>query len=134
MVVILEKKQHAEARVVRQKQKADERQKYLRTIYLISKQKRHASITATFCKISVKYTYNVSSQKLQECYVVKLCFGAEFLTLITEPIHTNKEEDMDIKPKIVLLGILELLNEAFDRCGEVCAEHAKTFYLALLPL
>lgn len=23
----------------------------------------------------------------------------------------------------------DLLNEAYDRCGEVCAEYAKTFYL-----
>nr|GFA12576.1 phytoene synthase [Tanacetum cinerariifolium] len=52
----------------------------------------------------------------------------------THTIDKNKKEDMDIKPKIVLLGTFEPLNEAFDRCGEVCVEHAKTFYLALLPL
>ncbi|KAK4758884.1 hypothetical protein SAY87_020185 [Trapa incisa] len=27
---------------------------------------------------------------------------------------------------------LDLLNEAYDRCGEVCAEYAKTFYLGTL--
>lgn len=26
-----------------------------------------------------------------------------------------------------------LLNEAYERCGEVCAEYAKTFYLGTLP-
>lgn len=26
----------------------------------------------------------------------------------------------------------DLLNEAYDRCGEVCAEYAKTFYLGTL--
>lgn len=25
----------------------------------------------------------------------------------------------------------DLLNEAYDRCGEVCAEYAKTFYLGM---
>lgn len=38
-------------------------------------------------------------------------------------------EDMDVKPDIVLPGSLGLLSEAYDRCGEVCAEYAKTFYL-----
>lgn len=27
-----------------------------------------------------------------------------------------------------------LLNEAYDRCGKVCAEYAKTFYLGKLPI
>lgn len=34
-----------------------------------------------------------------------------------------------VKPDIVLPGNLSLLSEAYDRCGEVCAEYAKTFYL-----
>jgi phytoene synthase len=37
--------------------------------------------------------------------------------------------DLDVKPDIFLPGTLSLLNEAYDRCGEVCAEYAKTFYL-----
>lgn len=37
--------------------------------------------------------------------------------------------DLDVKPDIVLPGTLSLLSEAYDRCGEVCAEYAKTFYL-----
>ncbi|CAN8300252.1 unnamed protein product [Cochlearia groenlandica] len=37
------------------------------------------------------------------------------------------------KPQdIVLPGSLSLLSEAYDRCGEVCAEYAKTFYLGTL--
>lgn len=38
----------------------------------------------------------------------------------------------DVKPEIVLPGTMYLLKEAYDRCGEVCAEYAKTFYLGTL--
>lgn len=41
-------------------------------------------------------------------------------------------DDYDVKPDIVLPGTLSLLSEAYDRCGEVCAEYAKTFYLGTL--
>lgn len=37
--------------------------------------------------------------------------------------------ELEVKPDIVLPGNLSLLSEAYDRCGEVCAEYAKTFYL-----
>ncbi|XP_010558661.1 PREDICTED: phytoene synthase 2, chloroplastic-like [Tarenaya hassleriana] len=37
--------------------------------------------------------------------------------------------DVDVKPDVVLPGTL---SEAYDRCGEVCAEYAKTFYLGTL--
>ncbi|KAJ6370774.1 hypothetical protein OIU77_001310 [Salix suchowensis] len=40
--------------------------------------------------------------------------------------------DLDVKPDVVLPGTLNLLSEAYDRCGEVCAEYAKTFYLGTL--
>ncbi|KAJ0042588.1 hypothetical protein Pint_18311 [Pistacia integerrima] len=40
--------------------------------------------------------------------------------------------ELDVKPDIVLPGTLSLLSEAYDRCGEVCAEYAKTFYLGTL--
>ena len=43
--------------------------------------------------------------------------------------HLKTGEDYDVKPDIVLPGTLSLLGEAYDRCGEVCAEYAKTFYL-----
>ncbi|KAA3458405.1 phytoene synthase 2, chloroplastic [Gossypium australe] len=33
---------------------------------------------------------------------------------------------------VVVPGDLSLLNEAYDRCGEICAEYAKTFYLGTL--
>lgn len=39
---------------------------------------------------------------------------------------------LDAKPEVALPGNLHLLNEAYDRCGEVCAVYAKTFYLGTL--
>ncbi|KAH7692098.1 15-cis-phytoene synthase protein [Dioscorea alata] len=39
---------------------------------------------------------------------------------------------VDVKPDMVIPGTMYLLKEAYDRCGEVCAEYAKTFYLGTL--
>ncbi|KAK4480049.1 hypothetical protein RD792_013106 [Penstemon davidsonii] len=44
----------------------------------------------------------------------------------------KSRENMEVKPDIALPGTLSLLSEAYDRCGEVCAEYAKTFYLGTL--
>ncbi|KAF5957940.1 hypothetical protein HYC85_005165 [Camellia sinensis] len=44
--------------------------------------------------------------------------------------HKTKE-NYDVKPDVLLPGNLSLLSEAYDRCGEVCAEYAKTFYLGI---
>ncbi|KAI3808314.1 hypothetical protein L1987_24263 [Smallanthus sonchifolius] len=44
----------------------------------------------------------------------------------------RNKEDIEVKPDIVLPGSLGLLSEAYERCGEVCAEYAKTFYLGTL--
>ncbi|XP_050228044.1 phytoene synthase 2, chloroplastic [Mercurialis annua] len=44
----------------------------------------------------------------------------------------RSSEELDVKPDIVLPGSLGLLSEAYDRCGEVCAEYAKTFYLGTM--
>lgn len=38
-------------------------------------------------------------------------------------------DDFEAKPDVVLPGNWSLLSEAYDRCREVCAEYAKTFYL-----
>ncbi|XP_022879717.1 phytoene synthase 2, chloroplastic [Olea europaea var. sylvestris] len=44
----------------------------------------------------------------------------------------KSSDNLEVKPDIVLPGSLSLLSEAYDRCGEVCAEYAKTFYLGTL--
>ncbi|XP_015931720.1 phytoene synthase 2, chloroplastic [Arachis duranensis] len=40
--------------------------------------------------------------------------------------------ELEMKPDIAMPGNLGLLTEAYSRCGEVCAEYAKTFYLGTL--
>ncbi|GAB4855298.1 hypothetical protein Ancab_023917 [Ancistrocladus abbreviatus] len=50
--------------------------------------------------------------------------------LINRQLRSNG--DPDLRPDIVLPGTPSLLSEAYDRCGEVCAEYAKTFYLGTL--
>ncbi|KAG9135731.1 hypothetical protein Leryth_002460 [Lithospermum erythrorhizon] len=44
----------------------------------------------------------------------------------------GNKEDIEVKPDFVLPGSLGLLGEAYERCREVCAEYAKTFYLGTL--
>jgi phytoene synthase len=41
------------------------------------------------------------------------------------------ESSLNLKKPIETDGMADwnLLNEAYERCGEVCAEYAKTFYL-----
>ncbi|WOL04849.1 phytoene synthase 2, chloroplastic [Canna indica] len=36
---------------------------------------------------------------------------------------------LELKLDVLIPESLSLLKEAYDRCGEVCAEYAKTFYL-----
>lgn len=48
--------------------------------------------------------------------------------LVEKQLRTGREA-VDVKPDIILPGNLGLLSEAYDRCREVCAEYAKTFYL-----
>ncbi|XP_077244480.1 phytoene synthase 2, chloroplastic-like isoform X2 [Tasmannia lanceolata] len=69
-------------------------------------------------------------------------------TSIANPLRSSEEKVYDVvikqaalvgeqrrafdsRPSDVLLNP-NLLNEAYDRCGEVCAEYAKTFYLGTL--
>ncbi|KAK9950627.1 hypothetical protein M0R45_006107 [Rubus argutus] len=51
--------------------------------------------------------------------------------LVEKQLRTGREA-VDVKPDIILPGNLGLLSEAYDRCREVCAEYAKTFYLGTL--
>ncbi|XP_030521495.1 phytoene synthase 2, chloroplastic-like [Rhodamnia argentea] len=50
--------------------------------------------------------------------------------LVSERLRSKA--NLEVKPDIVLPGTLSLLSDAYDRCGEVCAEYAKTFYLGTL--
>ncbi|KAH9609833.1 hypothetical protein KSS87_020873, partial [Heliosperma pusillum] len=48
--------------------------------------------------------------------------------LVDRELRSRDALDLDIKPDIAVPGTLSLLGEAYDRCGKVCAEYAKTFY------
>lgn len=39
---------------------------------------------------------------------------------------------VEVMPELAVPGTMDLLKEAYCRCGEVCAEYAKTFYLGTL--
>ncbi|KAG8373535.1 hypothetical protein BUALT_Bualt11G0034700 [Buddleja alternifolia] len=52
--------------------------------------------------------------------------------LVKRQLKSNENLELEVKPDIVVPGSLSLLNEAYDRCREVCAEYAKTFYLGTL--
>ncbi|KAL9247957.1 hypothetical protein vseg_021326 [Gypsophila vaccaria] len=52
--------------------------------------------------------------------------------LVNRELRGRDDLDLDVKPDIAVPGTLSLLGEAYDRCGEVCAEYAKTFYLGTL--
>nr|BAE45297.1 phytoene synthase [Gentiana lutea] len=41
----------------------------------------------------------------------------------------RSRENLEVKPDIILPGNANVLNEAYDRCREVCAEYAKSFLL-----
>ncbi|KAI7732745.1 hypothetical protein M8C21_027717 [Ambrosia artemisiifolia] len=54
--------------------------------------------------------------------------------LVKEQMREKEEDDVEVKgDDIVVPGTVGvLLGDAYDRCGEVCAEYAKTFYLGTL--
>ncbi|KAL9225047.1 hypothetical protein vseg_001017 [Gypsophila vaccaria] len=52
--------------------------------------------------------------------------------LVNRELRLMDGRDLDVKPDFFVPGTLSLLAEAYDRCGEVCAEYAKTFYLGTL--
>lgn len=41
----------------------------------------------------------------------------------------RKKTTLEVKTDMVVPGTTYLLNEAYDRCGQICEEYAKTFYL-----
>lgn len=44
----------------------------------------------------------------------------------------GKKKALQVKTDVEIPGTTYLLKEAYDRCGQVCAEYAKTFYLGTL--
>ncbi|ONK71063.1 uncharacterized protein A4U43_C04F4320 [Asparagus officinalis] len=50
--------------------------------------------------------------------------------LVREQLSSNVATD--VNPELAVPGSMDLMKEAYDRCREVCAEYAKTFYLGTL--
>lgn len=102
-----------------------------RTAMKVSKKYRRnafSSLNALSCKIANPTTGETAvSSSEQMVYDVVLKQAA----LVNEQLRSNRG-DLDVKPEITLPGTLSLLSEAYDRCGQVCAEYAKTFYLGTL--
>ncbi|XP_015880594.1 phytoene synthase 2, chloroplastic [Ziziphus jujuba] len=74
---------------------------------------------------------NPSRSSEEKVYEVVLKQAA----LVREQKGNRDKGALDLnKPNIETDGLTnrDLLNEAYDRCGEVCAEYAKTFYLGTL--
>lgn len=46
-----------------------------------------------------------------------------------EQSRSRQSSLLDVRPDLTPVSTLEMLDEAYTRCGEVCAEYAKTFYL-----
>lgn len=66
-------------------------------------------------EVAVSSEQKVYDVVLKQASMVKRKFGSK--------------GEIDARRDIALPGNLSLLSEAYDRCGEVCAEYAKTFYL-----
>ncbi|ESQ41708.1 hypothetical protein EUTSA_v10013608mg [Eutrema salsugineum] len=67
-----------------------------------------------------------SEEKVYNVVLRQAALGNKQLRSTSPDLDVKKPQD------IVLPGSLSLLGEAYDRCGEVCAEYAKTFYLGTL--
>eukprot|EP00250_Pteridium_aquilinum_P000622 c10739_g1_i1 orf=212-1447(+) len=52
--------------------------------------------------------------------------------VVNRRIQESQGPSLDTKPGIVSTGPFDLLNDAYLRCGEVCEEYAKTFYLGTM--
>nr|GLL39634.1 phytoene synthase [Ipomoea trifida] len=68
--------------------------------------------------------------------VSPLCLHQVYDVVFKQAALVNRKlrsiDNLEVKPDIVLPGDLGVLSEAYDQCGEVCAEYAKTFYLGTM--
>lgn len=91
---------------------------------LVRNKRSFCSLHATTGEILVSSEEKVYNVVLKQAALVK--------KQLSSTTTTTSTEDLDVKPDMAVPGTLSLLNEAYDRCREVCAEYAKTFYLGTL--
>ncbi|GLJ30716.1 hypothetical protein SUGI_0608810 [Cryptomeria japonica] len=102
--------------------------------------------------LRVHGTFDVKQQKLKCRATIAETHRSDVMDPSQKPIMTCTEQKvydvvmkqaamvkerkrnafLDVKPEIASPSSIELLDEAYERCGEVCAEYAKTFYLGTL--
>ncbi|CAK9868544.1 unnamed protein product [Sphagnum jensenii] len=69
-------------------------------------------------------TFSSSEQKVQEVVAKQAAMVDELKSR-----RRRSAAVQDVRPDLIPVSSQELLEEAYVRCGEVCAEYAKTFYL-----
>nr|QCI61140.1 Phytoene synthase [Crocus sativus] len=52
--------------------------------------------------------------------------------LVEQQLRSKSNVSLDVNLELVIQGAPYLSKDAYDRCGQVCAEYAKTFYLGTL--
>nr|QMU23689.1 phytoene synthase 2 [Eleocharis dulcis] len=84
---------------------------------------RNCSVCSSLVVTPTEEDLSISSEK--KVYDVVLKQAA----LVKRKLSST---DLDFGPELLLPGTIPVLKEAYDRCGEVCEEYAKTFYLGTL--
>ena len=91
----------------------------------VMRRRRRSSVVSSSLVVNPAGEMTLSSE--EKVYNVVLSQAA----LVNEQLRSTSPVLDDVKKPqdTVRPGSLSLLGEAYDRCGEVCAEYAKTFYL-----
>jgi hypothetical protein len=74
-------------------------------------------------------TFSSSEQKVQEVVAKQAAMVDELRSR-----RRRSAAVQDVRPDLIPVSSQELLEEAYVRCGEVCAEYAKTFYLGTVHI
>ncbi len=74
-------------------------------------------------------TFSSSEQKVQEVVAKQAAMVDEL-----QSRRRRSAAVQDVRPDLIPVSSQELLEEAYVRCGEVCAEYAKTFYLGTVHI
>ncbi|KAF8047337.1 hypothetical protein N665_3087s0004, partial [Sinapis alba] len=94
------------------------------------RRRRRSSVVSSSLVVNPAGEMTLSSEeKVYNVVLRQAALVNQQLIRSTSPVLDDVKKPQDI---IVRPGSLSLLGEAYDRCGEVCAEYAKTFYLGTL--
>ncbi|KAF8047407.1 hypothetical protein N665_3055s0006 [Sinapis alba] len=98
---------------------------------VMSCRRRRSSVVSSSLVVNPAGEMTLSSEeKVYNVVLRQAALVNKQLIRSTSPVLDDVKKPQDII--IVRPGSLSLLGAAYDRCGEVCAEYAKTFYLGTL--